>query len=184
MFKYSIRLSYWAMLVLALVACEKQPTRIIDGQWHRWVKVPSAEQGRCYEETLTIHDDDWTLTFLMHTSFLCNQPTLEIVFEGDVEDVTPSSSSTLPWYLYIEEIAIARVTNITNNERQTLKNKDFTRFDKQFITLANRRFVQKLWVKKEALMVANLYSAAQAIASPDASFKPRLSAYEKQKDKE
>lgn len=146
-----------SLIVVLLLGCEKKSITPFDGNWSRTIKVPKTVQGRCFEEALTIEDDSWNLIVVLHSSFLCNQPTLELHYHGEIVSATKDSDN---WKLAIEDIEIVSVVNITGMEKVMLPSSGVKKFHKKYVEGVGDTFSQTLHLAKPNLLMANLYPVA------------------------
>ncbi|MCY4043942.1 MAG: hypothetical protein OXE99_02545 [Cellvibrionales bacterium] len=146
-----------SVFLLCLLGCERKSLTPFDGQWSRIIDVPKNTQGRCFEEVLSIRDELWQLSVILHSSFLCNQPTLEIHYQGEI---TQSSHQNNRWTLVIEAIEITSVKNITGSEKVDLPNHGIKRFHEKYVEGQGEIFNQMIEQVSPNVLSANIYPVA------------------------
>lgn len=104
--------------VLVLGGCggdeQSQPW---DGNWVRRIEVPKGVAGRCVDETLHIDRGFWQLKAVVHATYHCNLPTLELVYEGVLGRVIITRKTpTLDANITVDTLKLAQVANISRGE--------------------------------------------------------------------
>ena len=111
-----------AVSVFALGGCGRdEKAQPWDGDWTRRVEVPSNVAGRCIDETLHIDRGFWRLKAIVHATYSCTAPTLELVYEGVLGKVTITRNTpTLDADITVDTLTLAKVANISRGEHDYL----------------------------------------------------------------
>lgn len=106
-----------AMTVLGAGCGKQQSAQPWDGDWQRRIEVPAGVNGRCIDETLHIDRGFWRLTAVVHSTFRCNMPTLELQYEGVLgKVVVKRATPTLDAAIIVDTLKLARVANVSRGE--------------------------------------------------------------------
>jgi len=111
--------------LLALAGCgHDEKSQPWDGDWTRRVEVPSGVAGRCIDESLHIDRGLWRLKAIIHATYSCTAPTLELVYEGVLGKVSITRQTpTLDANITVDTLKLAKVANISRGQRDYLGKK-------------------------------------------------------------
>ena len=114
----SIATSALAVVLILLGGCDKEgKARPWDGDWTRRIDVPVGINGRCIDETLHIDRGLWQLKAVVHATYSCSAPTLELVYEGVLSKVVITRETpTLDANITIDTLKLAKVANISRGQ--------------------------------------------------------------------
>ena len=113
----------WLVVSLALLddCGHEEQSQPWDGDWTRRVEVPSGVAGRCIDESLHIDRGLWRLKAVVHATYSCNAPTLELVYEGVLGKVVITRQTpTLDANITVDTLKLAKVANISRGQRDYL----------------------------------------------------------------
>lgn len=152
-----------------LSACAKQRVDLFwDGQWTRTVTVPKRVQGRCFEETLTIHGKHWQLFAVVHSTFACDQPFLELTYEGTLDEVQiRRNTDDRDVRFLVKDIHLAAMADIAGSQRDELSEGAVEKLSEKYVPAEFQRFEQQAWFDaKHNTMRSNLFRPILDLATP------------------
>lgn len=158
-------------LLLLLTGCKDAEVEPYwEGVWERRVFVPEQLQGRCYDEVLSINKRRWELTAIIHSTYECDQPFLELGFEGSLDEVQiKRNRDHRDVTLIISDIYLASMTNVTAGARTDLSMEAVERLSDKYVPEQWQSFEQKLrFDKRKRLMSSVLFAPVVAVAVPEA----------------
>jgi len=131
MFQMPVLRQCWCRLIaasalvaslLVLASCSHdEKAQPWDGDWTRRVEVPGGIAGRCVDESLHIDRGLWRLKAIVHATYSCNAPTLELVYEGVLGKVVITRETpTLDANITIDTLKLTKVANISRGQRDYL----------------------------------------------------------------
>lgn len=130
-----------------LTGCsEKEPVDAIwQGQWQRTVKVPKNVQGRCYDEYLGINGKRWQLKAVLHATYECDSPYLELHYQGDLQQVLiKRNQKDNAMTLVVDDISLVGVTDLSTDVSRVLSAKSVKTLEQQYLPVSERSMQQKV----------------------------------------
>ena len=156
-------------IALGLSACKSDLPIFWNGEWTRTISVPENMAGRCFTEILTIQDKKWQLRGIVHSTYLCNQPFLELVFEGALNEVKiKKGTNNQQMAFLVDDIHLTQMIDVANSHRDALNSASVAKMSKKYVTEKNKHFDQAVaFDSQHTLMHANIYPALLDVAIPD-----------------
>ena len=168
--KYAIvSRAVFLLLVALLSACGEQRADLFwDGQWTRTVTVPKRVQGRCFEETLTIHGKHWQLFAVVHSTFACDQPFLELTYEGTLHEVQiKRNSNDQDVRFQVKDIHLAAMADLAGAQRDELSEGAVEKLSEKYVPPEFQTFEQKVWFdEKHNTMRSSIFRPILDLATP------------------
>ena len=162
----------WGLSTIAvafLVGCSGSDVWFWNGQWDRQITVPKGIQGRCVDEQMIIDDDQWLLTVQVHSTFACDQPYLELGFEGDIEKANiRKDSDDRDVTFEIADIELVSMVDISGDERSPLSSSGVADMSDKYVAKGQERIVMPVFfdVSKHQ-MIAPVFRPVLDLAIPD-----------------
>ncbi|NRB42404.1 MAG: hypothetical protein HRU20_28700 [Pseudomonadales bacterium] len=164
---FTLGLFFWVLLSVS--ACQK--ATVIshwDGHWERRVNVPKGQPGRCYDETLNIVKRQWVLTAVIHSTYECNYPFLELGFSGEIDEVLiKKHSDDNNVTLMIKDIHLISMVDITAKTRVVLSEQAVDSLTNRYVPEKWQSFNQSLvFNKNRSTMASSVFQPAASVAIP------------------
>lgn len=154
---------------LLLAACHTEHAPLVwDGEWQRTIYVPKGTQGRCVNEILTIKGKVWFLTAIVHSTFECNQPFLELSYEGSIKEVKiKKDTDDRDIRLQIEGIHLAGIVDVAGSDRAVLSASAVKNLSEKYVPKTAQFFEQKSYLSKDAaVMKSDIFKPVLDFAIP------------------
>lgn len=139
--------AFFCLFLLSVAGCRTEPQSFPwDGQWQRTIHVPQGAQGRCVDELLQINGRHWQLRATVHSTFECNQPFLEVVYAGDLQQVQiRRGTDDRELLLQVTDIQLRELVDIAGKERTVLSGTALRSLSSRYIPADKRNFIQQVW---------------------------------------
>jgi len=163
--------------LLALVGCgHDEKSQPWDGDWTRRVEVPSGVAGRCIDESLHIDRGLWRLKAIVHATYGCTAPTLELVYEGVLGKVSITRQTpTLDADITVDTLKLAKVANISRGQRDYLGKKGVQQLADIYLGKTTQAQMP-ISVAGETL-AAPIFAPLWAVAYSDAPYQDAMTIY-------
>jgi hypothetical protein len=134
-----------------LTACAKEEAPMAwDGQWQRTITVPKDIQGRCVDETLTIHNKDWHLKVIVHSTFNCDQPFLELGYAGSIQEIKiKRNTDDRDIRLQVSKIHLAEMADVAGETRTPLSPSTVEKLSEKYVPAKYQFFEQKAYLSED-----------------------------------
>lgn len=141
-----------------------------DGQWSRRIQVPKGMQGRCYDEILLINKRQWRLQATVHSTFQCDQPFLEMVFIGEIDEILiKKKTEHRNMSFQVTGIHLHSMADIAKDSRVYLPEQAVAALSMKYVPEKWQVFSQKvLFNTNKTQMKSSLFKAAEMLAIPSA----------------
>ena len=156
-------------LCVYLAACKAEDAQLVwDGQWERTIHVPKGVQGRCIDEVLTIDEKTWYLMAIVHSTFECNQPFLELSYEGSLKEVKiKKGTKDKDVRFQVSEIHLAGMVDVAGSDRAVLSESAVESLSEKYVPAEFQFFEQKSYFSHEdTVMKADIYRPVIDFAIP------------------
>jgi len=170
--------------ILLLAACDSRPPLSHwDGKWERRISVPKGVQGRCIDERLTVEKKSWTLIAVVHSSYDCNQPFLELGYQGVLREVAiKKDTGDNELFLNVTKIQLVSLADLGVNGRRPLSPKSVEALSAKYVPESNQAFQQHLQFSSDRLsMASNIFQPLLGVAIPTYPDSATPAAYSKRK---
>lgn len=176
------RLAGLVLLALLVSACDRPappPPLAWDGQWQRTLHVPTGSQGRCVDEVLTINKKQWHLRAIVHSTYECNQPFLEILYDGVLQQVAiKRGTQDRVMTFSIDNIHLAELVDVAGTDRAVLKGEALKSLSGQYVPSGYQFFEQSVQLGDDKQsMQSNVFKPVLTLLSPDENGKISPVAY-------
>lgn len=155
---------------LLLAACTPEQEQVLawEGRWERTIHVPKGFQGRCVNEILIISGKEWHLQAIVHSTFECNQPFLEIFYDGDLNEVKiRRGTGDLDLILEVTGIHLAGIVDVAGSRRSSLSEDAVKSLSAKYVPQSHESFSQKsLLASGGASMNAGIFPPVVEVAIP------------------
>ncbi len=158
------------LLCLFLTACEKVEAPMAwDGQWQRTISVPNDIQGRCVDEVLSIHDKDWHLKIIVHSTFKCDQPFLELAYAGNIQEVQiKRNTEDKDIRLQVSKIHLVEMADLSGKVRTPLTKSTVAGLSKKYVPRKYEFFEQNTYLSEDGeTMQSLIYQPVIDLAMPE-----------------
>lgn len=166
-----------------LVACDNKSITEYgwEGVWERTIHVPKGLQGRCVNEVLTISGKEWHLQAIVHSTFECNQPFLEIFYKGSLDEVKiKKESNDSDLRFQIHDIHLAGIIDVAGSDRAALSESAVRNLSEKYVPQNHQFFEQKSYMSKDNMvMTADVYQPVLDFAIPGYAGPSRQADYKK-----
>ncbi len=169
----NIKNSFFCLIVVSfslfMSACKTEDTPLVwDGQWERTIYVPEGFQGRCVNEFLTITGKTWYLTAIVHSTFECNQPFLELSYEGSLQEVQikkETDDKDVRFQIY--DIHLAGMVDVAGDDRAVLSESAVENLSAKYVPEEFQFFEQKSYLSHgDTIMRADIFQPVINFAIP------------------
>lgn len=172
--KHPIHSKHILLLVIVLSAalsgCGGDEVKALawEGNWKRTVLVPAGVEGRCVDEILELHNREWKLTAVIHSTYECHQPFLEMVFEGVVDQVkVQRDTHDRVARLQVSDIRMVGMSDIGNSGKVALSGSMVEVMSEKYVPEKFRFFEQVIRVSDDgSVMDSSFFPAVQEMAIP------------------
>jgi hypothetical protein len=149
--KKNISLLFICICSFLLTSCEKDEIDASwDGQWQRTIKVPENIQGRCVDETLTIEEKIWHLNAIVHSTFECNQPFLELSYEGLIQEIKiKRETNDRDVRFQVSDIHLAAMFDIGDSGKKALSESMIKTLSDKYVPKEHQFFEHKVYLSKD-----------------------------------
>lgn len=121
-----------------------------DGKWQRTITVPKDIQGRCVDETLTIHDKDWHLKIVVHATFECMQPFLELGYAGNIQEIKiKRDTDDKDIRFQVSKIHLVEMADVSGTKRTPLSESTVEELSVKYVPLKYQFFEQKSYLSAD-----------------------------------
>ncbi|CAA0111308.1 Uncharacterised protein [BD1-7 clade bacterium] len=154
---------------MLLSGCGGEKSWFWDGDWERRVSPPKHVQGRCIDEKLTLENNIWRLTVVMHSTYACNQPFLELTFEGDIDEARIRKDSDDRRITFvISDIHLSGLVDIAGDERYLVSSSAVSGMSEKYVNKDNENIEFPVFFDQgKALMLAPVYQPVLDLAVPN-----------------
>lgn len=154
---------------LLLAACKSEETNLVwDGEWERTIHVPEGLQGRCVSERLTLEGKSWMLLAIVHSTYECNQPFLELLYEGTLKEVKiKRNSDDRDIRFQVHDIHLAGMVDVAGSSRAALSESAVENLSSKYVPEKFQFFEQKSYLEAgEMEMNSDIYKPVIDFAIP------------------
>lgn len=139
-----------------------------EGEWHRRVEVPKGIQGRCIDETLSIHKKQWSLIAVIHSSYDCNQPFLELGYKGLLEEVAiKKNSDNRQLRLTVNHVHLNSMADLGASGKRALSESAVATLSSKYVKVQDQVFMQQVELSEDhQTMQSNVYQSLLDVAVP------------------
>lgn len=158
------------LLLPGLIACQNNDYELFwDGQWKRRIMVPEGVQGRCFDEVLSIDKKIWQLTAVIHSTYECDQPFLELAFEGLLEEVlVKKGSDDSQITFHVEAIHLTQMIDLSASLRTPLSKESVERLSLKYVPEKWQSFHQQVFFSKDKQRMSSaLFLPSLMVATPN-----------------
>ena len=178
------RLHLLALVIMCLVSCngsENDVKPTWDGQWERTIFVPKGIQGRCVDESLSIISKLWYLRTVVHSTYECNQPFLELAYEGNIKEIhIKKNSDDRDIRFQIHDIKLVEMVDVAGEDRAVLSGAAVEGLSSKYVPPEHTFFEQKaLIIGNDGKMKADIFEPVLNLAIPEYPKKTRQLTYKK-----
>lgn len=154
-----------------------------DGQWQRTVLVPKDVQGRCVDETLTISNKRWQLDTVVHATFECNQPFLEIAYEGEIPEVRiKRGSDDRDVRLQVSDIHLVAMFDIGKTGKNAVSGSMIDTLSEKYVPEKYQAYEQEIYLSTDGnSMESTVYHPVLDLAIPLYPDDAKAAAYQRVK---
>lgn len=186
-FHRSIRCWLPVLLLAVLSACSGNNSDSIkssmawEGHWQRTLPVP-GRQGRCIDEHLFIDRKQWQLRAIVHSTFECNQPFLEVLYDGVLETVAiKRNSDDRQMTFTVTDIHLAELVDVAGDDRAVLKGSAIKSLSGRYVPSNSQRFSQQVLIGKDNNSLrSNVYPPVLELSSAGAELAGRQFVFHRQ----
>jgi hypothetical protein len=168
--------------MLLLTACAKDEAPMAwDGKWQRTITVPKDIQGRCVDETLTIHDKEWFLKIVVHATFECGQPFLELGYAGNIQEIKiKRNTDDKDIRLQVSQIHLAEMADVSGKVRTPLSKSTVAGLSEKYVPLKYQFFEQKVYLSADGKSLqSDVYRPVVDLAIPLYPEGTKVSSYQR-----
>ena len=172
-------------VVAMLSSCSQEEKKMgWEGVWKRTVMVPRNIQGRCVEETLSLYNREWKLTAVVHATYACNQPFVEMIYAGTFTKVKiRRDTDDRDIRLQVQDIHLVAMSDIGKAGKVALSDTTVENLSDKYVPEKYRTFEHFLYLSRNGqTMESKLYPPVQQMAIPLYPAKKRPEPYRKVTD--
>lgn len=170
--------------VFLFTACnKKEPVDAVwQGQWQRTVHVPKNVQGRCFDEYLSIKGKQWQLKAVLHATYECDSPYLELSYQGVLQQVLiKRASKTDAMTLVVEDISLVGVTDLSTTTSRVLSARSVKTMEQEYLPKGERNMQQKVSFNADKNKMQSSYlQPLLLLAIPSAKSSVKSTSYSRQ----
>jgi hypothetical protein len=152
------------------------------GTYKRTVNVPKGLQGRCYEETLSIDGKTWHLQAVLHATYSCDIPYLELAYQGVLQEVRiKRDSDNKKLELIIEDIHLVAMVDLAEGKRQALRDSVLEKLSEKYVSEEYENYQQLVEFSADnKVMQSNYFSPLLTMAIPSLTQMKRMGSFIRQ----